>query len=310
MAFYHYTGLTALDGILNSNSDDAANICLWATRYDCFEDQDEYRLGINHAKKYLSILEEKRGMQKDRCIAEMFDVKEIESATGLPLPYVISVTARNDNDYMWRNYADNYNGVVLELDLSYLRGGYDYAILCKLEQCIYEDTYSDDELVDKIFQAYSDGGYAFLNTNKELFMGMLKDYPQLFVRFIAMYILAFFAPRIKRNKFKGEEESRIILSTQVPEYSKFIMDNIDVLNQISAAINSDLDFKNTANTIKNEKCRYRNGKKIYYRELYLPEESLKRIYVTNENTKQKVQKLLLQKHFTNVEVEIIDNNLS
>ena len=88
------------------------------------------------------------------------------------------------------------------------------------------------------------------------------------------------------------------------------MDNIDVLNRISAAINSDLDFKNTANTIKNEKCRYRNGKKIYYRELYLPEESLKRIYVTNENTKQKVRKLLLQKHFTNVEVEIIDNNLS
>ena len=153
MAFYHYTGFTALNGILNRNSDDATNICLWATRYDCFEDQDEYRLGINYAKKYLSILEEKRGMQKDRCIAEMFDVKEIEAATGLPLPYVISVTARNDNDYMWRNYADNYNGFVLELDLSYLKGGYDYAILCKLEQCIYEDTYSDDELVDKIFQA-------------------------------------------------------------------------------------------------------------------------------------------------------------
>ena len=76
MAFYHYTGLTALNGILNGDSDDIPNVRLWATRYDCFEDQDEYRLGINYAKKYLSILEEKRGMQKDRCIAEMFDVKE------------------------------------------------------------------------------------------------------------------------------------------------------------------------------------------------------------------------------------------
>lgn len=309
MAFYHYTGFAALDGILNSNSDEAPNICLWATRYDCFEDQDEYRLGINYAKKYLSILEERRGVQKDRCIAEMFDVKEIESATGLPLPYVISVTARNDNDYMWKNYADNYNGVVLELDLSYLRGGYDYAILCKLEQCIYEDTYTNDELVDQIFQAYCIGGYAFLDTNKEFFFGMLKDYPQLFVRFIAMYILAFFAPRIKRNKFKGEEESRIILSTQVPEYSKFIMDNIDVLNQISAAINSDLDFKNTANTINNEKCRYRKRKQVYYRELYLPKESLRRIFVTNQNTKQKVQELLQQKRCSDICVEIIGNIL-
>lgn len=306
MAYYHYTGLTALNGILNIDSNNIPNICLWATRYDCFADQDEYRLGIRYAKKYLALLEGKRKMQQDRCIAEMFNVDEIESATGIPLPYVISVTARNDNEYMWKNYADNYNGVVLELDLSYLRGGYDYAILCKLEQCIYEDTYSDDELVDQVFQAYGDGGFAFLGSNKEFFMGMLKDYPQLFVKFIAMYILAFFAPRIKRNKFKDEEESRIILSTQTPEYSKFIMDNINTLNQIPVAMNLNFDFTNTANTLKNEKCRYRGEKTIYYRELYLPQESLKRILVANENIKQKVQEILQQKRFANISVEIIE----
>ena len=39
MAFYHYTGLTALNGILNGDSDDIPNVRLWATRYDCFEDR-------------------------------------------------------------------------------------------------------------------------------------------------------------------------------------------------------------------------------------------------------------------------------
>lgn len=307
MAYYHYTGLTALNGILNIDSNNTPNICLWATRYDCFDDQDEYILGITYAKKYLALFEEKQKMQKDRCIAEMFNVEEIISAKGLPLPYVISVTTRNDNDFMWKNYAENYNGVVLELDLYNLNRGYDYAILSRLEQCIYEDTYSDDELVDITYQAYSNGGFAFLGANKDFFMSILKEYPQLFVRFIAMYMLAFFAPRIKRNKFKEEEESRIILSTQTPEYSKFIMDNIDDLNKISTAINSNLDFRNTASTIINEKCRYRGEKSIYYRELYLPQERLKRIFVSNDEMKQKVQKLLLQKCFPDVRVEIMDN---
>ena len=93
MAFYHYTGLTALAGILNGDSDDVPNVRLWATRYDCFEDQDEYRLGINYAQKYLSILEEKR--------------KHFSGNIIYPQPGYTPVMHTHMQSFSWENFWEN-----------------------------------------------------------------------------------------------------------------------------------------------------------------------------------------------------------
>ncbi len=51
---------------------------------------------------------------------------------------------------------------------------------------------------------------------KDFAFGLLKDYPQVFVKLIAMYLLGYAAPRIKEEKYYQEEEVRIIIPSQRP----------------------------------------------------------------------------------------------
>lgn len=47
---YHYTSLDAFKSIIkDANSQN--ELCFWATRYDCFADKEEYKLGVEMAKK-------------------------------------------------------------------------------------------------------------------------------------------------------------------------------------------------------------------------------------------------------------------
>ena len=59
--------------------------------------------------------EAEKDMLADKRIAPMFDWEEIKGNKNLPYPYVVSFTSRPDNDYMWREYAQE-GGVVLEID--------------------------------------------------------------------------------------------------------------------------------------------------------------------------------------------------
>lgn len=63
-----------------------------------------------------------------------------------------------------------------------------------------------------------------LKSNKELAITLLRDNPSVFVRFIAMYLLAFVAPRFKKDEFIEEEETRIIISSPKKEYNN-LLDN-------------------------------------------------------------------------------------
>ena len=110
---YHYTSIQALEGIIREAPSDRG-LCFWASRYDCFGDQKEYKLGIEVIKKLLPKVERK--LQPDRQIATAFVWDDIKVNKMLPLPYVISFTKRFDNDYMWANYADKGRGVVLALE--------------------------------------------------------------------------------------------------------------------------------------------------------------------------------------------------
>lgn len=46
--------------------------------------------------------EVEKDMQPDRRIAPMFDWEQIKDNKNLPYPYVVSFSARPDNEYMWR----------------------------------------------------------------------------------------------------------------------------------------------------------------------------------------------------------------
>ncbi len=305
MTYYHYTSLDALRGIIRSSENNGKGLCFWATRYDCFVDKEEYLLGVDFTRKYLSIMEDEYDLKQDRRIAAFFRRETIENNINLPNPYVISVTARNDNAYMWENYADHENGAVLEIDFPQTRGIYDTAIIYKLEKCIYEDTIGDAELIRIVYEAYTDGGFALLQGNKELFLGLLQKYPQLFVRFIAMYVLYFFAPRIKRNFFKQEEEFRMILSAPVPAYTEFIHANAPLIDALTSALNMVLKSGDIVSPLLKEKMRTRDDRHIYYREFFLPESALTRIFVRNFHAQSAVEALLDRKGFENVKCEIL-----
>lgn len=305
MTYYHYTSLDALRGIIRSSENNGKGLCFWATRYDCFVDKEEYLLVVDFTRKYLSIMEDEYDLKQDRRIAAFFRRETIENNINLPNPYVISVTARNDNAYMWENYADHENGAVLEIDFPQTRGIYDTAIIYKLEKCIYEDTIGDAELIRIVYEAYTDGGFALLQGNKELFLGLLQKYPQLFVRFIAMYVLYFFAPRIKRNFFKQEEEFRMILSAPVPAYTEFIHANAPLIDALTSALNMVLKSGDIVSPLLKEKMRTRDDRHIYYREFFLPESALTRIFVRNFHAQSAVEALLDRKGFENVKCEIL-----
>nr|DAN15974.1 MAG TPA: Putative abortive phage resistance protein AbiGi, antitoxin [Caudoviricetes sp.] len=305
MTYYHYTSLDALQGIIRSSENNGKRLCFWATRYDCFVDKEEYLLGIDFTRKYLSIMEDEYNLKQDRRIAAFFRRETIENNVNLPNPYVISVTARNDNAYMWENYADHGNGAVLEIDFPQTRGIYDTAIIYKLEKCIYEDTIGDAELIQIVYEAYTDGGFALLQGNKELFLGLLQKYPQLFVRFIAMYVLYFFAPRIKRNFFKQEEEFRMILSAPVPAYTEFIHANAPLIDALTSALNMVLKSGDIVSPLLKEKMRTKDDRHIYYREFFLPESALTRIFVRNFHAQSTVEALLDRKGFENVKCDIL-----
>nr|DAS10145.1 MAG TPA: Protein of unknown function (DUF2971) [Caudoviricetes sp.] len=305
MTYYHYTSLDALRGIIRSSENNGKGLCFWATRYDCFVDKEEYLLGVDFTRKYLSIMEDEYDLKQDRRIAAFFRRETIENNINLPNPYVISVTARNDNAYMWENYADHGNGAVLEIDFPQTRGIYDTAIIYKLEKCIYEDAIGDAELIRIVYEAYTDGGFALLQGNKELFLGLLQKYPQLFVRFIAMYVLYFFAPRIKRNFFKQEEEFRMILSAPVPAYTEFIHANAPLIDALTSALNMVLKSGDIVSPLLKEKMRTRDDRHIYYREFFLPESALTRICVRNFHAQSAVEALLDRKGFENVKCEIL-----
>lgn len=53
---YHYTTLPAFKSILR-DAKTKEQMCFWATRYDCFADENEYRLGVETIQRLLPEIE-------------------------------------------------------------------------------------------------------------------------------------------------------------------------------------------------------------------------------------------------------------
>lgn len=154
---YHYTSLAALMSILR-DAKIQSQICFWATRYDCFADKEEFKLGIETIKRLLPQVE--KDLQPDRQIAALFDWNMIEGNANLPFPYIVSFTSRPNNEYMWNEYAKN-DGIVMAIDNTQPAKIPD-APLLRLSSCLYVDEDPDEEIVEMIRQEYTKWVMAFL----------------------------------------------------------------------------------------------------------------------------------------------------
>ena len=297
MGFYHYTSLSAFSSILQNTPVKDKEICFWATRYDCFVDETEYVHGIDKLRPVLEKFEEHSGLQQDKKISPLFRPTDIISALGLPVPYVISMCDRRDNIYLWKNYAENCDGVALELEFKSLRGCYEVA-LCSIESCIYDSRISNEDLFKLVEDKFFDGaGQMLSGWFKDYAIKLLKENPESFVKIIAIYLLAFVAPRFKKDDFLNEEETRIIIFSPKSEYNN-LFDGVLCPDQLKPIIDAVQRF------VAEEKQRSDNGN--FYREIFMPISVLKRVYVKKQTQKEKVEKILSEKGYAHIPVELMN----
>ena len=287
--------MKAFSSILQENPTKGKEICFWATRIDCFEDKAEYIHGIDKLRPVLEQFESEVELQEDRRISQFFNPKDVASALGLPVPYVISISERKNNEYMWEKYADKSQGVVMELEFPNPRGIYE-AALFSIESCLYDCKISSDELEKLVKAKYMEMAIIMFGGNKEFAIALLRDNPVAFVRFIAMYLLAFVAPRFKKDEFIEEEETRIIISSPKKEYNS-LLDNVQcpaVLENIVPEVKKFVDC---------EKQRPDNGN--FFHEIFMPISVVKRVYVKGDKQKYEVEDILRKRGLNYIPVEVM-----
>ena len=286
---FHYTSINALKGILCNPTSDQG-LCFWATRFDCFGDNQEYKLGIDAIKRLLPRLEER--LQPDRRIAHSFEYDEILKNITLPLPYVVSFTNTNNSEFMWENYAEHGKGIVLALDDSQ-RIVNEYTKHLFLRSCWYSGELTDEELYKEIENEYFNAAFDLLGGPLKTFaFTILAVSPQLFVSMIGRYLLSYVAPRIKGESFKEEKETRVIYAAPRMELDSLLEPYEEQLKTFPIDVDA---FKDA---MKSEKVRIRaDGKNIYYQDIYLPGTILKEVYVKDHSQLEIVKEVLEEKGF-------------
>ncbi len=93
-SIYHYTSLEALLSILQKDK-----ICLRATRYDFFEDTNEYTFALSHLYPIISKM--------------IKDMGEDEN-TIITIPYILCFCEDGDNYKMWKSYGSEGKGISME----------------------------------------------------------------------------------------------------------------------------------------------------------------------------------------------------
>lgn len=286
---FHYTSINALKGILCNPTSDQG-LCFWATRFDCFGDNQEYKLGIDAIKRLLPRLEER--LQPDRRIAHSFEYDEILKNITLPLPYVVSFTNTNNSEFMWENYAEHGKGIVLALDDSQ-RIVNEYTKHLFLRSCWYSGELTDEELYKEIENEYFNAAFNLLGGPLKTYaFTILAVFPQLFVSMIGRYLLSYVAPRIKGESFKDEKETRVIYAAPRMELDSLLEPYEEQLKTFPIDVDA---FKDA---MKSEKVRIRaDGKNIYYQDIYLPGTILKEVYVKDHSQLEIVKEVLEEKGF-------------
>lgn len=245
-------------------------------------------MGVETIRRLLPMVEQ--GLPEDRQVAKDFDWKLIEGNVNLPYPYIVSLSARPDNEYMWSKYAKK-DGVVLEVDDSVFVPNQELTMMM-LKPCLYAGLLSYEELTKQIMDEYTNGGLALLKgpMGKDAFE-LLEKQPQVFVRLIAMYLLTFVATRVKDKEYYKEEETRVIIQSQRSEIAQLVKANRDIIQN---ALHLDPDALEQA--MQQEKMRQRVDKTIFYRDCHISIKMLRAVYVRPEyqgQVKEVIQRLVL-----------------
>lgn len=300
MLLYHYTSFESLKGILRDSSSEQG-LCFWATRFDCFEDKEEYKLGISVIKRLLPKLEKR--LQPDRRIASSFEWEEIIGNETLPFPYVVSFTDTKDNVYMWEHFACAGKGVVIELDVSKPIMN-EFTKNYFLKPCLYIGDLNDSELFKEIENEYYNSAFTALTGPQKLpTFALLAVNPQVFVALIGRYLLSYVATRIKGEHYLKEQETRLILAAPRPQMIPIVDRFKDVYRLLP------IDIEGYERMMRSEKVRKRaNGEKVYYQDVYLPGYILKHVFVKDEGLIEPISDLLREKGFNGVRVQKVNPN--
>lgn len=294
---YHYTSLEAFKSIVRDFASEQG-ICFWASRFDCFGDTREYKLGIEEIHRLLPKLEQR--LPADRRVAPSFTWEEVCSNITLPNPYVVSFTDKNDNDYMWAHYGCNGRGVVLEVDDSQNIVN-EYTKNLVVKTCLYQGEIDEKALYTEIENEYFSAAVQLISgTQKALMLALLAEYPQLFVAIVGRYLLSYVAPRIKWRSYRRERETRIILVAPRIEMESFF-DQIG--NDVRKQVDQFIDWDGYKRVMRGEKIRKRaNGDIVYYHDVYLPGQLLKNVFVKDPLLLESVRNILKEKGFSKVGV--------
>lgn len=170
----HYTRLSNIPSIL-----DGDGILLWSTRFNGFSDNNEYKWALDEIYPLLPEIAKETESDYD----------EDQHA----YPYIISFSNNIDNDWMWKEYADNHNGVMLIFDRLALYGHCCSHISQTGKYRFCSDVeYSDTEsLRSKIFDTFNRLQDEFPNSPS---MDVFIEVPAL----------------IKNEEYKDENEFRIV----------------------------------------------------------------------------------------------------
>lgn len=208
---------------------------------------------------------------------------------NLPYPYIVSLSARPDNEHMWSEYAKK-EGVVLEVDDSVFVPNQELTMMMS-KPCLYAGLLSDEELTKRIMDEYTTGGWALLKgpMGKDAF-DLLAKSPQAFVQLIALYLLTFVATRIKDKEYSKEEETRVIIQSLRPEMAEFVKANRDIIHNTLH-----LDPDALVQSMQQENMRQRGDKTIFYRDCRIPIRLLRAVYTPPEylgQAKEAIQRLV------------------
>ena len=104
---YHYTNMNAFVGIIGGNNNDsntAANLTFWGTRYDSMNDPQDYIFASRVVlPKFKKAIENMNSLTEE-------ETEDVESFS-----YIVSFSENRDSEFMWKHYKAE---ICLELDSS------------------------------------------------------------------------------------------------------------------------------------------------------------------------------------------------
>lgn len=170
---YHYTTINGLKGIIENKN-------IWATNINHLSDWQEFKEFVT------PFLKRFQGTGLENAIEEIF-------SRNSRFIYVCSFSRKYDDLSQWRAYSPNANGFSVGFNYSKLKGMLPSGGLFKLYGCKYDNKSKEDEIKETI------------QNNKK------TEDPDVHELHKIITTLSELAPCYKNDKFKDEEEWRLVV---------------------------------------------------------------------------------------------------